>query len=210
MLLRERVFQMIWRPEVMFILMLIAVYGILGELSNPGGILPGVIGVVALVLALYMTSVLPVNIAGFALIALAIGLFVAEAFTPTFGLFTGAGTIAFLIGAIMLFDDAAPAFRLSLTMILPATVVTTLFFVFVVGAGLRAQRLPVRAGAETMHGQPATALTEITAASGRVLVEGEDWEAFSEKTVHPGETVQVIENRGLTLKVKPLERKDPS
>ena len=114
MLLREKVFQMLWRPEVMFILMLIAIYGIIGELSNPGAILPGVVGAIALVLALYMASVLPVNIAGLALIVLAVGLFVTDLFAPTHGVLTAGGIISFFLGSLMLFDTAGPAFRLSL------------------------------------------------------------------------------------------------
>src|SRR5881396_3429249 len=100
----ERVFQRLWRPEVMFILMLIAMYGIIGELSNPGAILPGVVGLIALILALYMASVLPVNTAGVALIVLAVGLFVTDIFAPTHGVLTAGGIISFFLGSLMLFD----------------------------------------------------------------------------------------------------------
>jgi membrane-bound serine protease (ClpP class) len=209
MLFRERVFQMIWRPEVMFILLLIAVYGILGELSNPGAIIPGVIGLISLILVLYMAAVLPVNIAGLALMALAVGLFVAEAFTPTFGLLTTGGIAAFAIGAMMLFDTMAPAFRLSLGMVIPASVITALFVVFVVGAGLRAQRLPVRAGTETLCGQEAVALTKIGSDSGRVFVEGESWNAHSQTPIPEGAPVKIVHVDGLSLSVKPIQTKEP-
>src|SRR5213596_2958358 len=96
----ERVFQKLWRPEVMFILMLIAMYGIIGELSNPGAILPGVVGLIALILALYMASVLPVNTAGVALIVLAVGLFVTDIFAPTHGVLTAGGIISFFLGSL--------------------------------------------------------------------------------------------------------------
>ena len=132
---RERVFQLLWRPEVMFILMLIAIYGIIGELSNPGAILPGVVGAIALILALYMAAILPVNIAGLALIVLAIGLFIADIYAPTHGVLTVGGIVSFFLGALMLFDRADPAFRLSLSIIIPATVVTALFFIFDRGRG---------------------------------------------------------------------------
>jgi membrane-bound serine protease (ClpP class) len=125
---REKVFQVIWRPEVMFILMLIAIYGIIGELSNPGVILPGVAGGIALILALYMGSILPINIAGVALILLAIGLFIVDVFAPTHGILTGGGIIAFLLGAFMLVDTTEGALRLSWKFILPATILTTAFF----------------------------------------------------------------------------------
>ena len=210
MLPRERVFQLLWRPEVMFILMLIAIYGILGELSNPGAILPGVLGAIALIIVLYMSAVLPVNIAGIALIVLAVLLFVAEAFTPTFGLLTVGGMAAFLIGSLMLFDTFAPAFQLSLKVIIPATLVTAGFFVFVVGAGLRAQRLPSRIGASTLIGRKAQALTDIGPEGGRVFVEGEDWQATSATPIHQGDFAEITSVRGLSLTVKPIDPEKPT
>jgi membrane-bound serine protease (ClpP class) len=203
MLMREKVFQMLWRPEVMFILMLIAIYGIIGELSNPGAIVPGVVGAIALVLALYMASVLPVNIAGLALIVLAVGLFVADLFAPTHGVLTAGGVVAFFLGSLMLFDTAGAAFRLSLGLIIPATLVTAAFFTFVLGAGLRAQWLPVKAGKESMVGKTATALTPINAQSGRVFVEGAYWNVISKAPVEEGKPVEIIGVHGLTLEVKP-------
>lgn len=206
MLLREQVFQLLWRPEVMFLLMLVAIYGIIGELSNPGTVMPGIVGVIALILALYMAAILPVDIAGVALIVLAIGLFVAEAVTPTFGALTAGGVVSFFLGAMMLFDSVTPAFRLSLTMIIPATIVTAAFFVFVVGAGLRAQRLPVKVGRETLVGRTAVALTEVGEKSGRVFVEGEDWNAVSDQPIAQGQTVEIVAVQGLTLRVQPEKR----
>jgi membrane-bound serine protease (ClpP class) len=203
MSLTERVFQKLWRPEVMFILMLIAIYGVLGELSNPGAILPGVAGVIAFILALYMSAVLPVNVAGIALIALAIVLFCIDVFAPTHGILTAGGIIAFLLGSLMLFDRSEPAFRLSLSYILPATIVTSLFFIFIVGKGLRAQRLPIKAGKETMIGQTVKALSAIDERGGRVLIDGENWFAVSDSPVGAGDLVQVTAVQGLTLKVIP-------
>ncbi|HUL55071.1 MAG TPA: nodulation protein NfeD [Opitutaceae bacterium] len=200
---RERVFQVLWRPEVMFILMLIAIYGIIGELSNPGAILPGVVGAIALILALYMAAILPVNLAGVALMVLAIGLFIADIYAPTHGVLTVGGIVSFFLGALMLFDRANPAFRLSLTVIIPATVVTAAFFVAIVGAGLRAQFLPVRAGRETMLGRVTPALARIDARGGKVFLEGEYWNAVSELPVEAGQPVEVVGFEGLTLKVKP-------
>ncbi len=203
MLAREKVFQVLWRPEVMFILMLIAIYGIIGELSNPGAIVPGVVGAIALVLALYMASVLPVNIAGVALIVLAVGLFVTDLFAPTHGVLTAGGIISFFLGSLLLFETAGAAFRLSLGLIIPATLVTAAFFVFVFGAGLRAQWLPIKAGKESMVGKTATALTPINAQSGRVFVEGAYWNAVSEAPVEEGKPVEITGVQGLTLEVKP-------
>lgn len=203
MSLRERVFQGLWRPEVMFLLVLIAIYGIIGELSNPGAVLPGVVGVIAFILALYMAAVLPVNIAGLALIVVAVALFIIDVFAPTHGVLTAGGVLAFLIGALMLFDRSEPYFRLSLAYIIPATIVTALFFMFVAGQGLRAQRLPVQVGVETMMGKTVNALTRIDASGGKVFVEGEYWNAVSDSPVEPGSPVEIVEINGLTLTVKP-------
>jgi membrane-bound serine protease (ClpP class) len=199
----ERVFQQLWRPEVMFILMLIAIYGIIGEMTTPGAILPGVVGAIALILALYLAAILPVNVTGVVLIALAMMLFIFDIYAPTHGVLTIGGIISFLIGSLMLFNRADPLFRLSLSYIIPATLVTAAFFVFVIGKGLRAQRLPVKAGAETMVGKTVTASTPIDSQGGRVFVEGENWSAVSDTPVEPGEVIEIAEVQGLTLKVKP-------
>lgn len=203
MIAREKVFQVLWRPEVMFILMLIAIYGIIGELSNPGAILPGVVGAIALILVLYMSAILPVNIAGFALIGLAIALFIADAFAPSHGVLTAGGLVSFFLGALMLFNKAEPGFRLSLSYIIPGAVVTAAFFLFVVGAGLRAQRLPVRAGRETMIGRTAEVVSQVDERGGKVFVEGEYWNAFGEVAIEAGRLAEVVAVNGLTLKVKP-------
>ena len=199
----ERVFQKLWRPEVMFVLMLIAIYGIIGELTTPGAILPGVVGAIALVLALYLAAILPVNVTGLVLIALALMLFVFDIYAPTHGVLTVGGVISFLIGSLMLFNRADPLFRLSLSYIIPATLLTAAFFIFIVGAGLRAQFRPAQSGKETMLGKTVAAISRIDAGGGRVFIEGENWKAVSETPVESGQTVEVVGVEGLTLKVKP-------
>jgi len=203
---REKIFQQLWRPEIMFILMLIAIYGIIGELSNPGAILPGMAGAIALILVLYMAAILPINLAGVALIGLAVGLFIADIYAPTHGLLTAGGIGSFFLGALMLFDQADPAFRLSLGLVIPATIVTALFFGAIVAAGLRAQLLPVRAGRETMLGQVVPAGTRIDPRGGRVFIEGESWNAVCDHPIEKDQLVEVIGFDGLTLKVKPTTR----
>jgi len=206
MVARERVFQVLWRPEIMFVLMLVTIYGIIGELSNPGAILPGVAGAIALILALYMASVLPISVAGLALILLAVALFVVDAFATTHGVLTAGGLIAFFLGALLLFEPAGPGFRLSLTLIVPATVITAAFFLFVVGAGLRAQRLPRRVGREALIGRTAAALTPISADRGKIFVEGEYWNARSDTPIEPGRPIEIVGMSGLTLQVKPKKQ----
>jgi membrane-bound serine protease (ClpP class) len=199
----ERFFQVVLRPEMMFVLMLMVIYGIIGELSNPGAILPGVVGAIALVLVLYMSAILPVNMAGLALIGLAVALFIVDVFASTHGILTGGGIISFFLGALMLFDRSDAAFKLSLAYIIPATVLTAAFFIFIVGAGLRAQIRPVQSGRETMLGKTANAISRIDANGGKVFTEGEYWNAVSETPVESGQTIEVIGIEGLTLKVKP-------
>jgi membrane-bound serine protease (ClpP class) len=202
---RETFLQLVLRPEVMFILMLVVIYGIIGELSSPGAILPGVAGAIALILVLYMSAILPINIAGLALIALAVVLFVVDVYAPTHGVLTFGGIVAFFLGALMLFNRADPAFRLSLAYIIPATLLTAAFFIVVVGAGVRAQLLPLRTGRETMLGKTVAAISPIDGRGGKVFVEGEYWNAVSDSRAEPGQPVEIIGIEGLTLKVKPKQ-----
>jgi membrane-bound serine protease (ClpP class) len=199
---REMTLQILSHPELMMFLMLVAMYGIIGELSNPGAILPGVLGAIALILVLYMGAILPINVAGLALIGLAVLLFIADVYATTHGVLTFGGIVAFFLGALMLFNRAGPGYRLSLSYIIPATLVTAAFFVFVVGAGLRAQLLPAKTGKQTLVGKTVAALAPIDAASGKVFIEGEYWNAVSDAPVAAGDCVEVVGVDGLTLKVK--------
>ena len=194
--------QIFLRPEVMFILMLMVIYGIMGELSSPGAVLPGVVGTIALVLVLYMSAILPVNITGLVLIGLALVLFITDVFATTHGVLTAGGIVAFFLGAMMLFSQAGPGFGLSLRWILPATALTALFFIFIVGAGFRAQFQPARTGPDTMIGQVVNAFSRIDSASGKVFIEGELWNAVSTAPVAAGQPVEVTGINGLTLLVK--------
>jgi membrane-bound serine protease (ClpP class) len=200
----EHVFQKLWRPEVMFILMLIAIYGIIGELTTPGAILPGVVGAIALILALYLAAILPVNVTGLVLIALALLLFIFDVYATTHGVLTVGGIIAFLIGSLMLFNRGDPLFRLSLNYIIPATLVTAAFFIFVIGKGLRAQGLPVKVGKETLIGKTVIALTPVDSRSGRIFVEGEYWNAVSDTPIEKDEQAEIAAVQGLTVKLQPI------
>jgi membrane-bound serine protease (ClpP class) len=199
----EHLFQLFWQPEVMMILMLIAIYGIIAEMSHPGAIFPGVVGVIALILMLYMSATLPVNAAGLALVLLAVGLFVIDIFAPTHGVLTAGGIVSFFLGALLLFNRGTPGFSLPLGWIVSATAVTALFFVGVAGAGWRAQRLPARTGTGTMVGRTVLAVSGIDAQGGKVFVEGEYWNAVSETAVAQDRPVEITGIEGLTLKVKP-------
>ena len=199
----EKFSQLFLRPEIMFILMLMVIYGFMGELSSPGAILPGVVGAIALVLVLYMSAILPVNVAGLVLIGLAVLLFITDIFATTHGVLTAGGIVAFFLGALMLFNHAAPGFGLSLKWILPGTIVTALFFIFVVGKGIAAQFKPARTGREAMIGTVVSALSRIDSEGGKVFLEGEMWNAVSVTSIEAGQTVEIIGITGLTLQVKP-------
>lgn len=201
--LSEHLFQLFWQPEVMMLLMLVAIYGIIAELSHPGAIFPGVAGALALILLLYMSATLPLNIAGLALIVLAVALFIIDVFTPTHGVLTAGGIIAFFLGALMLFNREPSGYHLPMTWVIAATLVTAAFFIFFVSKGIRAQFWPKRAGSETMIGKTVSAKSRIDTTGGRVFIEGELWNAVSETPVEAGQNVEVTGLEGLTLKVKP-------
>jgi membrane-bound serine protease (ClpP class) len=199
----EKFFQLFWQPQVMMLLLLVAIYGIIAEMSHPGAIFPGVAGALALILLLYMSATLPLNIAGVTLILLALALFVIDIFAPTHGVLTGGGIVAFFLGGLMLFNHAPPGYHLPVIWIISATLVTAAFFVFFVSKGIRAQFKPVQAGTETLLGKTVNALSRIDPAGGKVFIEGEHWNAVSETPVETGQPVEIIGIEGLTLKVKP-------
>lgn len=201
--LAERFLGLIMRPEVMLILLMVAIYGIIGEVTNPGGIVPGVAGVIALILLLYASAAMPINTAGYLLLALAIVLFVAEAFTPTFGLLLAGGAVAFFLGVLMLFQDLPESMELSWRWLLPATVLTSLFFLWIVTFGLKIQFAGSRTGPESMIGKRARVVETVTGAGGRVFVDGEYWNAVSEGEIDEGEACEIEEIEGLTMKVRP-------
>ena len=201
--LAEKLLGFIMRPEVMLILTMIAIYGIIGEVTNPGAIVPGVAGVIALILVLYASAAMPINLAGFALIGLAIVLFIAEAFTPTFGLLIARGAVSFFLGALMLFQDLPKSMELSWAWLIPATILTTLFFIWIVTEGIRAQFTTSKTGKEPMIGKQAEVVENINTRQGRVFVNGEYWNAVSDQEIKEGENCEIVSIEGLTIKVKP-------
>jgi membrane-bound serine protease (ClpP class) len=159
--------------------------------------------VIALILVLYMSAILPVNVTGLVLIGLAVVLFITDVFATTHGVLTAGGIVTFFLGAMMLFSQAGPGYGLSLRWILPATLLTALFFIFVVGKGIRAQFKPAQTGTGTMLGKTVNALSRIDLAGGKVFIEGETWNAVSATLVEAGQAVEICGIEGLTLKVKP-------
>ncbi len=199
---RERLLHAVTHPNIAYILMIIAVYGIIAELQNPGLIFPGVAGVSALLLALYSMAVLPINTVGLLMILGGLGLMIADIKVPSHGILTAGGAAMFAFGSFMLVRSPDPFLQISTRLIVATTVATVLFFAFIVGAGLRAQRLRVTTGIEGLIGQSVLVKTDI-APSGRVLAEGELWNAESiDGPIPAGERVVIVGMDGFLLKVR--------
>ena len=182
-------------------LMLLGFYGIFFELTNPGAIFPGVIGAISLIIAFYSFQTLPVNYAGLLLILTAIILFILEIKVTSFGMLTVGGIISLLIGSLMLFDSPLPFLKLSLKVILPAVILTTLFFSFTVWLALKAYRRKPATGTEGLIGLEGEARTDIHK-EGMVFVHGELWRAWSDEEIKAKQEVVVLEVKGLRLKVR--------
>ena len=203
--LTERFLALLSDPNVGFVLMTMAIYGIIFELSNPGSVFPGVIGGLALILALASFAVLEVNVAGLLLVGFSLILFIADIKVPSHGILTSGGIIAFVLGSLLLTEHQAPFLRISLTLILTMAALTAGFFAFAVGAGIRAQKQKVQTGREGLVGAIGVARNELSPA-GTVFVQGELWSAESIDGVIPaGSRVRVMRIDGLRLQVKKEE-----
>ncbi|BCT67479.1 nodulation protein NfeD [Nitrosospira sp. NRS527] len=202
---RTRLLAVITNPSVAYILMLIGIYGLFFEFSNPGFVLPGVAGAICLLLALYAFQLLPVNYAGLALILLGIAFITAEAFLPSFGALGVGGMIAFIAGSLMLIDTDLPGYGIPWPMIAGISVASALFLIFVVGMALKSRRSPIVSGHEAMIGAIGEML-EDTSGEGMVRVHGELWNAHSEQPLARGQKVRVTGIDGLVLHVIPTEK----
>lgn len=204
----EKILNILSDPNIAYIMLLLGLYGVLFELFSPGAILPGIIGGIALILAFYSMHTLPVNYAGLALIVFAIILFLLEIKIASHGLLAIGGVVSLFLGSIMLIrsQSSLELISISRAVIIAFTIVSALFFLFVVGMGLKAQRARVATGRESMIGAIAYAL-DILAPAGRVSFQGEVWNAVSlTGMISQGDKVLVREIRNLTLYV---EKTDP-
>jgi membrane-bound serine protease (ClpP class) len=202
MSLRDRVLKIVTDPTIAYLLLLLGLAGLYFELSNPGVILPGVLGGIALILALYAFQQLPINYAGVMLILLGIGMFVAEIKIVSHGLLTVGGLASLVLGAMLLIRTPAPYMRISVPVILVSAGIMALFFVFVVGAGVTALHRKTTTGREGLIGEVAVVRRRL-APRGQVFLQGELWNAEAEAPVEEGETVRVTAVDGLTLRVVP-------
>lgn len=207
----ERLLSAIANPNVAYILMLIGLAGIYFEFSNPGAILPGVVGGVCLILAFFAFQSLPVNYAGFGLILLAAVMFIAEIKVPSYGLLTLGGVVSLVLGALLLFRDPQIAVQVSLGVILPVTLVFAGFIALCVYLVVKAHRTPVRIGIESLVGSTASVYSWDESGSGKVFCHGEYWDAHGPAGIKPGDEVVVEKVTGLRLEVrKPDPSRDPA
>ncbi|HYJ34472.1 MAG TPA: nodulation protein NfeD [Candidatus Binatia bacterium] len=202
-------FAMSWRqgllskivdPNVAYILFMLGFYGLIFELSSPGSILPGVVGGICILLAFLAFQTIPINMTGLALILFAMTLFIVDLKVPTHGVLTAGGIVSLVLGSLLLIGGDAGMARISYSVIGTVVAATVVFFVFVLGAAMRAQRRKPMTGREGLVGERGTALTDLEP-SGRVFVHGAYWEAESSEHIERGAAVVVDQVDGLRLRV---------
>jgi membrane-bound serine protease (ClpP class) len=200
---RNRVLSAIADPSLAYLLMLAGVLGIFFEFSNPGFILPGVIGAISLLLALFAFQVLPVNYVGLVLMLLGIAFMTAEAFVPSFGILGIGGIASFVFGSVMLIDTDVSGYGVPWSVILPVAFACALFIFFAVGMALKARSRPVVSGREELIGGIGEVLEDFDGKDGRALVHGENWRIASKQPLSQGQRVRVVRMNGLILEVEP-------
>jgi len=191
-------------PTVAYLLLLIGIYGLFFEGYNPGAIFPGVIGAICLIIALYAFQMLPVNYAGFALLALGIILMIGEAVVPSFGVLGIGGVISLVIGSIILIDTDIPGLTVSRPLIGALALISSFGLMGIIGIALKARLRPVVSGREQLIGASGSALTDFYH-EGEVFVHSERWSAKSDSPLREGQTVVVTGIDGLILKVRPVD-----
>lgn len=196
---RLKILGLLVDPNIAYIFMMLGMAGVMMELYNPGAIFPGVVGVLSLIIAFYSMQTLPVNYAGLLLIIAAVILFILEIKVVSFGMLTVAGIISLTIGSLMLIDT--PYMSISLNTIVPVVILVTVLFVFVIGLGAKAQMATPTTGLEGMIGMVGIVKVEIKG-TGKILVNGELWNAVSEKEIEVDAQVKIVSINNMILKVK--------
>ncbi len=199
---RTELLAVITNPTIAYGLMLVGIYGLLFEGYNPGAVFPGVVGTICLLVALFAFQVLSVSYAGLALVALGVGMIIAEFFFPAFGSLGLGGLIAFVVGSLILFDTDVPGGNVALPLIAAIATVGGLVVVGIVYIAARALRSPVVTGVEGMVGESAEVVQDFTG-RGRVRYRGELWNARCKDELHAGQTARIVKVEGLTLWVEP-------
>jgi membrane-bound serine protease (ClpP class) len=201
---RTRLLSVITDPNIAYLLMLIGVYGLMFELSSPGSILPGVLGGICLLLALFAFSVLPIDYAGVALVLLGIALMASEAYVTSYGILGLGGIVAFVIGSIIMFEPGSANFGLSISVVVASTLVSAGLLILALAMLVRSRRKAVVTGGAALIGAVGS-VVEWADGEGRVRVSGEVWRARAGTALQPGERVNVRDRDGLTLLVERFE-----
>jgi len=199
---RQRLLSRIVDPNISYILFILGFYGILFELSNPGAILPGIVGGICILLALLAFQALPVNMTGVFLILFAMILFLVEVKVQSHGLLAAGAILSLVLGSLILMSGGGGEMRLSLSVILTVVVATVLFFGFVIGAGVRALRRKPITGREGLLGERGVAVTDLPSREGRIFVHGAYWAAVADDRIEKGAPVVVEQIDGLLLHVR--------
>jgi membrane-bound serine protease (ClpP class) len=202
---RSEFLAVITNPNVAYFLLLIGFYGLIFEFTNPGAVVPGVVGGIALLLALFALNLLPVNYAGLALILLGIAFMTGEAFLPSFGILGIGGIISFIIGSVILLDTDVPGYSVSWPTIAVAAATSGAFFLIVLAMAVKAQKRPVVSGREELLGSYGRVI-DWQDREGTIRVHGEVWQATAPAALEPGTRVHIAGIDGLTLSVKPAEQ----
>ncbi len=200
---RQKFFNILANPNIAYILLILGFYGLLYEITHPGFGIPGILGIIFMVLAFFSMQALPTNYAALALIGLGIFLLIAEAITPGFGLFAVGGLVSLILGSMLLFDSPVPIMRVSLSVIFSATAATAGITLLLVGAVIRTHRKRAKGGQEGLIGEKGIVRSSISKEhEGKVFVQGELWNAVADTSIPKGAKIQVESIDGLTLKVK--------
>jgi len=198
---RQKFLITISNPNLAYILLMLGLLGLYFEFSNPGAILPGVLGGIFLLLAIFSFQILPINYVGLILILLAIGLFILEIKIQSYGVLTAGGLTAMVIGSIMLIDAPIPELRPSLKFIIPVALGLSLIFIFLIVIAIRAHRNKVHTGKEGLVGEIGEVRSKLDP-EGKVFVHGELWDAEATEKIPKGTKVKVIEvMKNLKIKV---------
>ncbi len=204
---RTELLAIITNPTLAYILLMVGIYGLILEGYNPGSLVPGVIGGVCLLLALYAFQVLPVNYAGLALMALGLALIAVELFVPSFGILGIGGVVAVVFGSVILFDADVPGFRMNTGLIAGMGLASALVFGMIVYMAARAFRKPPVSGRDSLIGHQAEVIDTFENGQGRVHLQGEDWSARAEVPVKQGQIVRItgMQDEGFVLDVEPID-----
>jgi len=205
---RNQLLAVLTDPNVAYILMLVGIYGLIFELANPGSLVPGVLGGICILLALFAFQALPINYAGLALMLLGMAFIIGEVFVPSFGILGIGGVVAFVIGSVILFDSDSSFFSISMGLIAGFAVVSAVLLFAIASMAVRVHGRPVVSGAEQLIGAEGEALADFTA-TGQIRVRGEIWTAATDTPLRRGERVRVVAREGLRLRVAPLTTAAP-